>query len=1126
MDTRSIFSSFLLFLFVDVHFDIISQPVLKCIGHNFLRNADNFACTALHAFKIDFPPEKHVHASYNIVSQARDGASVDEADVRRLELAKGERASDQKSCSVYHVDGDTFHYKYMDSQGREVLYSAWYGPLSSRFVFMRGGDAEHGSYGGYGGYGGVGGYAGTCQIENLTSGRAWTVGEKQGTAGEAGKDGRGGTNGGQGAEGNDRYYYTCNGNVLTGGSATSKLKWCRRDESFVFSSRPSNYVPLPHIIRLLTTVCAYAVFSSTQRKPAEDGTILSSKTDKHNAEARATLQSSAAKEEFKTVAQRLGVRAPAQIHQKHREEASQAAETIQQVQRVIDGPPLKTKCDILGEAIGNTSEDAEKFGKDRAYYIGELERVGLTEAAQAMRTMISRMESNERVEAVFTRAVHLFLSKEIEADRRFLSQDIDAIEKTLPTKERKIEDLVPLIAGLCDANDEQQNVRRKELERIGKMVLTTDTSAKNRELLSRFDDALLKIEGKRLRPSQWMAVMCALESKRSLLEQVSTGEGKSYIVAAIAAVRCMLDKKTTVDIITSSSLLAERDAKQLHRLYKELGLTVAHNCEERKEAREKAYKARILYGDMQHFQRDFLLHTFYRKNIRGSRRQDCVIVDEVDSMMLDNGNHMLYLSHKVPSLKLLDSLFVFIFGQVCTTLEDPDEDYSSEKIRLRTLREIFGGISKKDLQLIDQDHADEIFRRLVDERIIDSEGLFVTSGVWHRAARSLSSFETSSIVSDMIRLEAKRHKELEVPSHLRDFVRMHVPTFIDNCKRAMLMEPDVDYVLDYDRSGATNDDELIVTIIDNDTGVDLASTQWTGGLHQFLQMKHACRVTPISLKAVFISNVNFLRGYNRIDGLSGTLGSLEESKLLSDIYKVDLIRIPTNKPRQMIECVPNLCETKESWLNELYNEVGGLAMASRSTLIICENIGQLREVEMGLRNRNASRKEKSKYIDKTIETMTVYKRQHEEMEYEERPLEPRRIILSTNLSGRGTDIRLSSELEKNGGLHVIVAFVPRNKRIEDQAFGRTARSGAPGTARIIAQVQKKKNAAVLAELSFKAERDRAEVGRIQALKHHFNFGIDIEEGALERFRAAVDRNLFRNDTSDERLPDAEDVIYR
>ena len=167
-----------------------------------------------------------------------------------------------------------------------------------------------------------------------------------------------------------------------------------------------------------------------------------------------------------------------------------------------------------------------------------------------------------------------------------------------------------------------------------------------------------------------IATMIGL-ARGKVLVQVSTGEGKSLIVAGVAIFYALSGKK--VDIVTSSGLLAIRDSTLsvsdggLGELYAAFGIDVANNCSEQEYERIKAYNSAVVYGELSSFQRDYLLDTFHKRNIRGERPFDCFILDEVDCMLLDRGNNVLYLSHDIPGMEMVESLYVFIWDKVKKT---------------------------------------------------------------------------------------------------------------------------------------------------------------------------------------------------------------------------------------------------------------------------------------------------------------------------------------------------------------------------------------------------------------------------------------------------------------------------
>uniref|UniRef100_A0A183CBG7 SECA_MOTOR_DEAD domain-containing protein n=1 Tax=Globodera pallida TaxID=36090 RepID=A0A183CBG7_GLOPA len=207
---------------------------------------------------------------------------------------------------------------------------------------------------------------------------------------------------------------------------------------------------------------------------------------------------------------------------------------------------------------------------------------------------------------------------------------------------------------------------------------------------------------------------------------------------------------------------------------------------------------------------------------------------------------------------------------------------------------------------------------------------------------------------------------------------------MDSLKEAVKMNENCEYVI---REGA------VVPIDYQNTGTQQRSTSLSDGLHQFLQLKHGLRMDPETLVTSFITNPGFINRYKQIYGLSGTLGSNYE----------------------------------HSFLKEHYNR-------KRAALVICLTNDKVKQISDAV---------KSEFPD-----INIYKYTDDDEQLPTEFVGPMDVIFSTNYAGRGTDIKTNAELEANGGLHVIVTFMPYS-RVERQAFGRTARQGKKGTAQLI-----------------------------------------------------------------------------
>lgn len=375
----------------------------------------------------------------------------------------------------------------------------------------------------------------------------------------------------------------------------------------------------------------------------------------------------------------------------------------------------------------------------------------------------------------------------------------------------------------------------------------------------------------------------------------------------------------------------------------------------------------------------------------------------------------------------------------------------------------------------------------------------------------------------MLEMVKNRRQEIGIPGYLKPFVIRHLDEFIKNAKQGLFLKHNDEYVVDLDHTGRSTDLHPVITIIDKGTGTDLSTSQWSEGLHQFVQLKHGCRLTPFSLKAVFISNVSYLKGYRRLNGFSGTLGSVEENNSLVELYNADMVKIPTWKPKMFNEKVPILSRTKEEWFKNIFDEVCNQITASRSVLVICQSIEKVEELDKEFKQLYRKIRSPSTEVETAFNSTIIYTREFDEFDFTSNTsLPPCKIIISTNLSGRGTDITLNEKLVENGGLHVIVSFLPENSRIENQAYGRASRGGQKGSGQIICMVHEDNGASNIFQL--KQFRDNAEVHRLRSLKQYYVYHIAIEEACLKLLQEHCSKVMETVHTTSENLTITQ-VVY-
>lgn len=610
------------------------------------------------------------------------------------------------------------------------------------------------------------------------------------------------------------------------------------------------------------------------------------------------------------------------------------------------------------------------------------------------------------------------------------------------------------------------------------------------KMLQFIDRGIELTKGFRLRDTQKLAILCLLTNKKRTLAQVSTGEGKSLIVVALSVVMALFGEK--VDIITSSSVLARRDAECNRDLYDLFSVHASHNCSELIEKRKDVYSSNeVIYGDISSFQRDYLLDTFYGKNIIGDRSLDNLIVDEVDSMLLDKGSNMLYLSHNLPHFDKLQSVYIFIWQLVNPLVPSSTTLCDKKAIAHDVLKQLYDLIDVQDIRTIDLELSEEeiktLWNSLIGAGVLGNRGELLKESVsFDQLPQGLR--HTVDALNYLFWKCRQRIKAISVPKQMMPFIEEHLDAWIGNAIEAFLMNPGEDYVVDVDRTGTSAELDPNIIILDRDTGTDQCNSEWEEGLHQFLQLKHGCKISLQSLKAVFISNVSYFRCYRTLYGLTGTLGSQSERDLLSQIYGAEFVTVPTAEPKKFVEEMPILCSTKNDWITTILEQAEIKTKEdNRSVLIICKTVKDAETFYNAFQEKH------------TENVHYTYTRDHEEVAIIKDELEPGQTIISTNIAGRGTDIKLSEELKEAGGLHVCLSYLPKNLRIEQQAFGRAARNGEKGSGQLIIWNPKGQKS-VISMLKMKEERDVEELYRISYLRAHFDNQITCEEECFGKFQ--------------------------
>lgn len=472
-------------------------------------------------------------------------------------------------------------------------------------------------------------------------------------------------------------------------------------------------------------------------------------------------------------------------------------------------------------------------------------------------------------------------------------------------------------------------------------------------------------------------------NNKGLLQQISTGEGKS-LITAIAAIYFAL-QNIKVDITTSSSVLAIRESQEKIALYNIFNLSVDNNIDKPNYRGEykKCYDADIVYGDMASFQWDILRVDSNPpfKTSRGDRPFTLIILDEVDNLLIDGLSDMAIIANERPGMTYLNLLLVATWQQ---------------------LARIHQELSK---------NSNDINLEYVKELLIKYLHHLITSN------------EIGCII----------------PKHLKKFVNSQLETWVESAisaKYQFIMGKN--YIVSQDAYGV----DVIAPVDYSNTGVIKNNLIWSNGIHQFLQLKHNLELKSESIFTSFISNVGYVKKYNKLFGMTGTLGNEDTRGFLKSVYGVELMNIPTFREKRFKE-MEGIATA--NWLDDIAKSANNEIEKQRAVLIICESINNAKLV---------FDRYKENFPDSKSRIKLYSRNDNNEAKCVETVAEAGDIIIATNLAARGTDIKTSKIVEENGGLHVCVTYLPKNKRVEDQAFGRTSRQGNSGTAQLIVDIDK------------------------------------------------------------------------
>ena len=461
------------------------------------------------------------------------------------------------------------------------------------------------------------------------------------------------------------------------------------------------------------------------------------------------------------------------------------------------------------------------------------------------------------------------------------------------------------------------------------------------------------------------------------ISEMKTGEGKT-LVATLPAYLNALEGKG-VHVITVNDYLAARDAEWMGQVHRFLGLTVGVVLNSMKpEERREAYKCDITYVTNNELGFDYLRDNMavYKENLV-LRDLNYAIIDEVDSVLIDEARTPLIISGQGnTSTKLYE---------VCDILARQLEKGTSNN----------DDISKMDIIM------GAGFEETGDFVVSEKDK---TVNLTEQGTRKVEQFFHLENLADPANLEIQHNVILALRAH-------------------NLMFRDQDYVV--------KDNEVL--IVDEFTGRIMPGRRFSDGLHQAIEAKEHVKVRRESKTLATITFQNFFNKFKKKAGMTGT--ALTEEKEFREIYGMDVIEIPTNKPIARIDYDDVIYKTRKEKLHAVVEDVVAAHAKGQPVLVGTITIEQSEEVSNLLKKQGIKHNVLNAKFHEMEAEIVAQAGQHGA------------VTIATNMAGRGTDIKLDDEAKAAGGLMIIGTERHESRRIDNQLRGRSGRQGDPGESR-------------------------------------------------------------------------------
>ncbi len=555
------------------------------------------------------------------------------------------------------------------------------------------------------------------------------------------------------------------------------------------------------------------------------------------------------------------------------------------------------------------------------------------------------------------------------------------------------------------------------------------------------------------------------------IAEMATGEGKT-LVATLPVFLNALAKKG-VHLVTVNNYLAKRDSEWMGPMYEFHGLSVAciDDTQPNSDARRDAYMADITFGTNNEYGFDYL-----RDNMASSpkdlvqRKHHFAIVDEVDSVLIDDARTPLIISGPVPKgedqmfeqyrpaienlYNLQKNLVTALLAEARQLIAEGKNDEGGVKLYrthkgLPKYKPLIKYLSEQGIKALMQKtenvYMQDNNRRMpeitddlyfvIDEKLnsveltdkghealskyFNEDGFFVLPDI----GSEIAELEKSDLTAE----ERAQKRDAVINDYSVKSERVH--TVHQLLKAYAMFEKDIEYVVMDNK----------VKIVDEQTGRILEGRRYSDGLHQAIEAKEHVKVEAATQTFATITLQNYFRMYHKLGGMTGT-AETEASEFWS-IYKLDVVVIPTNRPVIRDDREDLIYKTKREKYNAVIEEIVRLVGEGRPVLVGTTSVEISELLSRMLKLRG-------------IKHNVLNAKQHQlEAQIVSEAGRPGQVTIATNMAGRGTDIKLTPEVKTAGGLAIIGTERHESRRVDRQLRGRAGRQGDPGSSQFFVSLE-------------------------------------------------------------------------